>query len=174
MFSISLAEAMHALHDSPATWGLFSIVVWLSYIAARGWRMLQLSDRQQFVWGILSAVAFLNFLQYDPEFRGWGDVYFFCGRSLQYCTCHFRWNVLGWLKATVIWNFVLTAALGSQRFLLQIGLNGLLPGALQALRWIACRFRAAQQPNQPCTLQGRRWCARNRSSASCGASSHTG
>ena len=23
--------------------------------------------------------------------QGWGDVYFFCGRQLQYCTCNFRY-----------------------------------------------------------------------------------
>ena len=27
--------------------------------------------------------------------QGWGDVYYFCGSRLQYCTCNFRWNALG-------------------------------------------------------------------------------
>jgi hypothetical protein len=40
-----------------------------------------------------------------------------------------RWNTLGWVKAIVIWNFVLSAALGVQRFSIQVGLGGLLPGA---------------------------------------------
>ena len=55
-------------------------------------------------------------------------VYFFCGKQLQYCSCDFRWNVLGWCKAMVLWNFVLTTALGGQRLAILIGLNGLLPG----------------------------------------------
>lgn len=38
----------------------------------------------------------------------------------------------GWLKAGVIWNFVLSAALGLQRLAVQIGLDGLLPGAPRA------------------------------------------
>ena len=60
--------------------------------------------------------------------QGWGDVYFFCGRDLRYCTCNFRWNLLGWGKAFVLWNFVLSTALGAQRFAIQVGLDGLLPG----------------------------------------------
>ena len=56
-------------------------------------------------------------------------VYYFCGSQLQYCTCDFRWNLLGWCKALVLWNFVLTAALGAQRLAILIGLDGLLPGA---------------------------------------------
>lgn len=39
-----------------------------------------------------------------------------------------RWNLLGWCKALVLWNFVLTSALGLQKLVLQVGLNGLLPG----------------------------------------------
>ncbi len=32
------------------------------------------------------------------------------------------------MKAIVLWNFVLTAALGIQRLAIQVGLDGLLPG----------------------------------------------
>ena len=55
-------------------------------------------------------------------------VYYFCGSRLQFCTCDFHWNVQGWCKALVLWNFVLTAALGVQRLAILIGLDGLLPG----------------------------------------------
>ena len=65
--------------------------------------------------------------------QDWGDVYYFCGKSLQYCTCNFRWNALGWLKAGILWNFILSAALGLQRLAIQIGLTGLLPGKLNCM-----------------------------------------
>lgn len=57
-----------------------------------------------------------------------GDVYFFCGSHMEYCTCSYRWNTAGWVKAAVLWNFVLSSALGLQRLLIQLGLKGLLPG----------------------------------------------
>ncbi|WIA09118.1 hypothetical protein OEZ85_008530 [Tetradesmus obliquus] len=70
----------------------------------------------------------LCFLAFDSSFRSWGDVYFFCGPQMQYCTCGFRWNLAGWSKAFILWNFVLSAALGVQRLIIQLGLCGLLPG----------------------------------------------
>lgn len=112
----------------PKSWCLLSLSVWLTYALVRGWDSLGNWDRRQLAWGCASAAAFLYFLCCDVEFESWGDVYFFCGRRLQYCTCNFRWNGLGWAKATVLWNFILTAALGAQRLLIQVGLNGLLPG----------------------------------------------
>jgi hypothetical protein len=57
-----------------------------------------------------------------------GDVYFFCGQKMQYCTCSFRWNARGWYKAAVLWSFTLSTALGLQRLVIQLGLQGLLPG----------------------------------------------
>jgi hypothetical protein len=48
---------------------------------------------------------------------------------MEFCTCNFRWNSYGWAKAVILWNFVLSAALGVQRLTLQVGLLGLLPGA---------------------------------------------
>jgi hypothetical protein len=48
---------------------------------------------------------------------------------MEFCTCSFRWNSYGWAKAIILWNFVLSAALGVQRLALQVGLGGLLPGA---------------------------------------------
>ncbi len=55
-------------------------------------------------------------------------MYYFCGSDLQFCTCNFKWNVAGWIKAGVLWSFVLTSALGVQRMFIQFGLQGLLPG----------------------------------------------
>lgn len=57
-----------------------------------------------------------------------GDVYYFCGSRMQYCTCTYHWNLSGWNKAIVLWSFVLTTALGVQRLLVQLVLQGLLPG----------------------------------------------
>eukprot|EP00775_Hariotina_reticulata_P013637 gene13637-13760_t len=71
---------------------------------------------------------FLGFLAHDPDFKSWGDVYFFCGTRMQYCTCGFRWNAWGWYKAAVLWSFTLSTALGLQRLVIQLGLQGLLPG----------------------------------------------
>ena len=60
--------------------------------------------------------------------QGWGDVYFFCGSDYRYCRCDFTWNFDGWVKALVIWSFVVTACLGLQKLVIHAGLNGLLPG----------------------------------------------
>lgn len=60
--------------------------------------------------------------------QGWGDVYYFCGNNLQYCTCDFRWNYNGWTKAVVLWSVILSAALGIQKLIIQLFLDGLLPG----------------------------------------------
>jgi len=37
---------------------------------------------------------------------------------------------MGWLKGTVLWCFVLSFASGLRTLLLEIGLNGLLPGKM--------------------------------------------
>ena len=68
--------------------------------------------------------------------QGWGDVYFFCGSDYRYCRCDFTWNFDGWVKALVIWSFVVTACLGMQKLVIHIGLNGLLPGELVQPRTI--------------------------------------
>jgi hypothetical protein len=36
--------------------------------------------------------------------QGWSDVYFFCGDQLQFCSCNFRWNALGWAKVSASWQ----------------------------------------------------------------------
>ena len=60
--------------------------------------------------------------------QSWGDVYLFCGNSMRYCNCDMRWNLRGWVKAAVLWNFVLSSSLAVQKLVIQAGLNGLLPG----------------------------------------------
>lgn len=60
--------------------------------------------------------------------QGWGDVYYFCGEKLEYCTCDMRWNLQGWSKAFILWNFILSAAVAAQKLCIHAGLKGLLPG----------------------------------------------
>lgn len=60
--------------------------------------------------------------------QGWSDIYYFCGQDYRYCRCDFTWNLAGWGKALVLWNFVVTASLGLQKLVIHCGLNGLLPG----------------------------------------------
>lgn len=55
-------------------------------------------------------------------------MYYFCGSQGRYCSCDLRWNLAGWYKAAVLWNFVLTSSLAVQKLVIQEGLKGLLPG----------------------------------------------
>ena len=55
-------------------------------------------------------------------------MYYFCGADMRFCTCDFKWNLAGWRKAFILWNFILTTALGLQKLAIKVGLNGLLPG----------------------------------------------
>ena len=71
---------------------------------------------------------FCNFGKCAASLQSWGDVYFFCGPEMQYCTCDLEWNLDGWLKALVLWNFVLASVLAVQKLIIAVGLNGLLPG----------------------------------------------
>lgn len=77
--------------------------------------------------------------------QGWGDVYFFCGPEHEYCTCSFRWNLLGWWKAATLWNFSIATAVGLQKLALQLGLGGLLPGVdfSRMLQWSQIFTRGA-------------------------------
>ncbi|KAJ9531640.1 hypothetical protein QJQ45_021763 [Haematococcus lacustris] len=113
---------------SPRAWGHSSICVWLASIVSGGWQRMGPWDRRCAGFGLLTAGLFLHFLQLDPSYQGWADTFYFCGRELQYCNCNFRWNLMGWYKAYVLWSFMLTWALGVQRIIIQLGLNGLLPG----------------------------------------------
>ena len=55
-------------------------------------------------------------------------MYYFCGSKLEYCGCDMRWNTEGWIKAFILWNFVLSVSVGLQKLAIQAGLKGLLPG----------------------------------------------
>jgi len=79
------------------------------------------------MWSIVSIVSFVHFLLSDPDFTGWSSVYYFCGDSMQYCTLHYNWNLKGWRKASSLWNFSLSTALGVQRLIIELGLGGLFP-----------------------------------------------
>lgn len=67
--------------------------------------------------------------------QGWGDIYYFCGSHMQYCEPSFNWNLWGWGKAVIMWNFVLSSALGLQKLAIQFGLDGLLPGNVAHHSW---------------------------------------
>ncbi|KIY95205.1 hypothetical protein MNEG_12756 [Monoraphidium neglectum] len=118
---------------APITWVLASAAAWTAHLQLRSrvrpWGgPLTEGEKLLVGWGYGSCVFLMALLEEDPSFQGWGDVYFFCGRDMQYCTCDFRWNKIGWFKAAVLWNFVLSSALGAQRLLVQLALNGFLPG----------------------------------------------
>lgn len=182
---------------SPVSWALVSVWMWMLYGSLRQWHLTNW-DKRQLLWGIGSAVALLAFFSSDPDFQvgvcraasvrmrpckkhhelykslvtlqGWGDVYFFCGAKMQYCTCRFQWNLAGWHKAAVLWSFVLSAALGAQRLAIQLGLNGLLPGR--------CRGRvcSGQLRQQVVMLHAALCCLRRaggHDAVACTAASHT-
>ena len=71
--------------------------------------------------------------QYALLSQSWGDVYYFCGEDMRFCTCDFKWNLAGWGKALTLWNFVLSSALGLQKLAIRVGMDGLLPGVLPCL-----------------------------------------
>ncbi|KAK9806487.1 hypothetical protein WJX73_002224 [Symbiochloris irregularis] len=115
--------------NAPVSWAACSACVWASFVLARGFKNLSLWDQYQLCWATGSFAAFLNFVCFlDPSFSGWGDVYYFCGTHFQYCTCDLGWNLNGYFKAVVLWNFTLSAAVGLQKLIIQTGLGGLLPG----------------------------------------------
>ncbi|CAD7698420.1 unnamed protein product [Ostreobium quekettii] len=109
-------------------WGPVSAGVWFAYAALAGWDRLGYVEQLGVLWGAASAYSFVAFLHKETSFQGWGDVYFFCGPLHEYCTCGFRWNLLGWWKAVTVWNFSIASAVGLQKLALQLGLGGLLPG----------------------------------------------
>jgi hypothetical protein len=89
---------------------------------------MDLWEQRLFMWAMFSIASFAHFLKGDPEFTGWSSVYYFCGANYEYCTSTFRWNLSGWRKAIVLWNFCLSSALALQRLAIEFGLGGLLPG----------------------------------------------
>jgi len=120
---------------APASWALVAAGAWTAHLLLRPHHHpLAPSEQLLVVWGFASCLGLLSFLQSDPSFQGWGDVYFFCGRDMRHCSCDFRWNARGWRKAAALWSFVLSAALGAQRLLVQLGLDGFLPGE-EGITW---------------------------------------
>lgn len=126
-----LSLALHAVVSTgaaPSSWGLASFCLWGVVIALRGWRRMDLLERRLFMWAMFSIATFAHFLKADPDFTGWSSVYYFCGPKYEYCSSTFRWNLSGWRKAIVLWNFCLSFALALQRLAIELGLGGLLPG----------------------------------------------
>lgn len=116
----------------PLSWPILSACMHVALLHRR--RRLDVTDKLQAAAGLASAATLLVFLLQDGEFTGWGDVYYFCGRRQTYCTCGYRWNLAGWGKAIALWSYVLTTAMGVQRLLIQLVLQGLLPGEEVVMR----------------------------------------
>ncbi|KAL4437436.1 hypothetical protein ABPG75_004575 [Micractinium tetrahymenae] len=142
----------------PHSWGFLALLGWVLWLASQApWRALCAGPHiahapgaappphrrgalgagagqwlpavlRTFCYGCASALLWLALLEPEREFRSWEDVYFFCGERYQHCTAGFRWDGSGWLQALVLWNFVLSSALLAQKFVIALGLGGLLPG----------------------------------------------
>jgi hypothetical protein len=70
----------------------------------------------QLVLALTVSALFMHFLEVvQPEFTGWGDVFFFCGSDFQFCTCQLSWNLLGVLSIVVcvLWHHAAVAVPGS-------------------------------------------------------------
>ncbi|CAK0750091.1 hypothetical protein CVIRNUC_001963 [Coccomyxa viridis] len=116
------------MEEGPTSWWVLSCSIWVGLLVAQKGRLGR-GDILHLLWGVCSASVFLHFiLRVEPDFKGWGDVYYFCGSDMRFCTCDFKWNWAGWRKAFTLWNFILTTALGLQKLAIKVGLNGLLPG----------------------------------------------
>ena len=125
------AVALYVLLDYnyyPAVAGLLSCTIWGLVLSLRGWRRMDIWEKRLVTWSVFSIASFSYFLVGDPSFQSWSSVYFFCGPNYEYCTSSFRWNIHGWRKAFVLWNFCLSFALALQRLAIEAGLGGLLPG----------------------------------------------
>jgi hypothetical protein len=71
-------ERMSTIHDlssslsfpvPPAYWAFLSVGIWLCFVCSKGWHRLDVWDCRQILWGLLSSVCFLSFLQSSPEFQ---------------------------------------------------------------------------------------------------------
>ncbi|KAK9818153.1 hypothetical protein WJX72_007878 [[Myrmecia] bisecta] len=121
-------EAAVQSNFAPSSWGVASLHLWLSCIILQGFRNMTTWEKRHAAWGLLSVCAFACYLQHDKGFKGWADVYYFCGGELELCDCDFSWKAGAWVKAAVLWNFVLSAALGLQKLIVEVGMEGLLAG----------------------------------------------
>lgn len=115
---------------SPFSWVVASTMVWSTFLVGASRQDVRQAWPIIF-WAAASILAFVAFLKADSSFRGWSDIYYFCSsanKSVDYCTCDLSWNWNGYRKFAIIWNFVLTAALGVQKLVVTFLLDGLLPG----------------------------------------------
>lgn len=62
-------HSSHALEWHPACWALWSFCAWFIYTNTRGWSELSVWDRRHFYWGVISALLFLDYLYFDPDFE---------------------------------------------------------------------------------------------------------
>lgn len=69
MVSYLFMQDNHGPWFPPATWAMGSLCLWSAYISSRNWETIGLWDKRQFLWGCISAVGFLYFLQFDPTFQ---------------------------------------------------------------------------------------------------------
>lgn len=79
--------------------------------------------------------------------QGWSDVYYFCGDHLQYCTCDFRWNGHGYMRAAILASFVLSTATALQKVIIHYAFDGLLPGESPTPAQAALRLCTCPGPN---------------------------
>ncbi|KAL4421914.1 hypothetical protein ABPG77_005198 [Micractinium sp. CCAP 211/92] len=154
IFSHVPAEVL--LSGGPHSWGFLALLGWVLWFALQvPWRALLephiahapgaapprrhpalgvgagpwlAAVLRTFCYGWASTVLWMTHLEPHREFKSWEDVYFFCGNRYQHCTPDFRWNGSGWQQAFILWNFVLSSALLLQKYVIALGLGGLLPG----------------------------------------------
>ncbi|RMZ56490.1 hypothetical protein APUTEX25_001337, partial [Auxenochlorella protothecoides] len=121
------ADALLGHGGHPETWALACLCLWAGFLVSRGPRRFTAWELRNVLWASASLVSFA-FLLLDGDLNSWADVFYFCGEDMRYCTSDYRWNVRGWRKAVALWNFMLAGAMGLQRLVIVLGLNGLHPG----------------------------------------------
>eukprot|EP00208_Stichococcus_sp_RCC1054_P004120 CAMPEP_0206134734 /NCGR_PEP_ID=MMETSP1473-20131121/179_1 /ASSEMBLY_ACC=CAM_ASM_001109 /TAXON_ID=1461547 /ORGANISM="Stichococcus sp, Strain RCC1054" /LENGTH=952 /DNA_ID=CAMNT_0053526355 /DNA_START=491 /DNA_END=3349 /DNA_ORIENTATION=+ len=122
--------ALVATNASPPSWAVASLSMWSTYVLCCNKADMQHSWLHV-LWAYASAAAFVAHLQSDPGLHSWADVYYFCSSSAAespFCTCDMKWTWMGYLKLSILWNFVLSAALGVQKLVVTFLLDGLLQG----------------------------------------------
>jgi hypothetical protein len=53
----------------PSYWAFLSFCVWLTFVIKKGWNRLDVWDVRQVLWGVLSTICFLSFLQNNQQFE---------------------------------------------------------------------------------------------------------
>lgn len=121
---------MISTNATPSSWVVAAAAVWLTFVTCASQGEVRQAWASVF-WGLASTIAFATFLQTDRSFKGWADIYYFCSSAqepLVYCSCDLSWSWSGYRKFLIIWNFVLSVALGVQKLVVTFLLDGLLPG----------------------------------------------